>query len=302
MATWGTQTLECYDLFERARQTACYICGQGNGVNVKNCRHCGAPTALSHGGDPRRAKPHRVAVLGGPGVGKTVYLGMLMDMLSRQRGALQIRARGAYSVSLQQTVMTALAGHCFPPPTPPDPQGWNWVHCEVTRARRRTVEIVLPDLDGTSFVREIDHPHSCVLVRHFLLPCVAAMVLIDASQLEHGEHDQDYWAMKIAAFLRDLDQNRKTGWHRRRLALVFTKCDQAEACFDDPARFARARVPGLWRFCQDRLPRHQFFATSIVGAAARMIHRGESRWVPLRIEPRGVVEPFSWLTEPLRRR
>jgi len=224
-------------------------------------------------------------------------------MLSRQQGAMQIRARGAFSVSLQQTVMTALAGHRFPPATPLAPQGWNWVHCEVTRARRRrAVEIVMPDLAGTSFVQEIDHPHSCIIIRHFLQQCVAAMVLIDASQLEQGDQDQDYWAMKIMAFLHELDHSRKTGWQKRRLALVFTKCDQCETCFDSPQDFARTRVPGLWKFCRDRLPQHRFFATSVVGAAAMVTQDGQRRAMPFRIEPRGVVEPFSWLTERLPNR
>lgn len=300
MPKWATQTLECYELFERARQVPCYICGHGNCIDVEHCGRCEAPTLLSHDTAGKQVMPHRVAVLGGPEVGKTVYLGMLMDMLSRQQGAMQIRARGAFSVSLQQSVMTALASRRFPPATPLDPHGWNWVHCEVIRARRRrAVEIVLPDLAGTSFVQEIDHPHSCILIRHFLQHCVAAMVLVDASKLEGGDQDQDYWAMKIMAFLHELDHTRKSGWQRRRLAVVFTKCDQSEGCFDSPEEFARTRVPGLWKFCHDRLPQHRFFATSVVGAAARITCNGHHAAVPLRIEPRGVVEPFSWLTERL---
>ncbi|MDP6557003.1 MAG: hypothetical protein QGG71_20205 [Pirellulaceae bacterium] len=303
MTTLGTQRMACYDMFERAQQTTCYICGEGNCVEVTHCARCGAPTALSHDVDRKQTSPHRVAVLGGPGVGKTVYLGMLMDMLSRQQGALQITARGAFSVSLQQSVMTALAGRRFPSPTQLDPQDWNWVHCEVKRSgKRRAVEIVLPDLAGTSFVQEVDHPNSCAPIRHFLQQCVAAMVLIDASQLEQGDHDQDYWAMKIIAFLHELDHTRKTGWQRRRLALVFAKCDQSEACFDDPEGFARTRVPGLWKACHDHLPRHRFFATSVVGATARITQDGRSTSVPLRVEPRGVVEPFSWLIERLSNR
>jgi len=303
MSTWEPQKMDCLELFERTQKTSCYICGEGNSRDVKHCAHCGAPTALSHGDDQTWTKPHRVAALGGPRVGKTVYLGMLMDMLSRQQGAMQITARGAFSVKLQQSVMTQLAAGRFPAPTELNPQEWNWVHCEVKRSRRsRAVEIILPDLAGTSFVQEIEHPNSCNSICHFLKPCAAAMVLVDASQLEQHDQDQDYWAMKIMAFLHELDHTKKTGWHKRRIALVFTKCDQSEACFDDPEGFARTRTPGLWRVCHDQLPNHRFFATSVVGAATRFTRCGFSTSVPLRVEPRGIIEPFSWLVDCLPKR
>ncbi len=48
------------------------------------------------------------------GVGKTVYLGMLMDMLSRQKERMQMLARGAFSINLQQFTTTALARGEFP--------------------------------------------------------------------------------------------------------------------------------------------------------------------------------------------
>jgi hypothetical protein len=270
-STWEPQKLDCFELFERTQKTACYICGEGNCRDVKNCGRCGAPTVLSQDDEDTRTKTHRVAVLGGPEVGKTVYLGMLMDMLSRQQGATQITARGAFSVKLQQAVMTELAAGRFPAPTEHNPQEWNWVHCEVRRSRRsRPIEIILPDLAGSSFVEEIENPQGCNSICHFLQPCAAAMVLVDASRLEKHDQDQDYWAMRIMAFLHELDHSKKTGWHKRHIAVVFTKCDQSEACFDDPEGFARARVPGLWRVCKDRLPNHRFFATSVVGAAAHI--------------------------------
>ena len=185
METLESQTPSCCDLFERTQQTSCYICGKDNADDVTHCTRCSTLMALSHDVDSKQTNPHRVAVLGGPGVGKTVYLGMLMDMLSRQQRALQITARGAYSLSLQQSVMTALAGCRFPSPTQFEPERWNWIHCEVKRSRRgRPVEIVLPDLAGTSFVQEISQPNSSNPIHHFLQQCAAAMVLIDASQAD----------------------------------------------------------------------------------------------------------------------
>ena len=50
-----------------------------------------------------------IATLGSADAGKTVYLGMLTDMLSRENAPLQLLARGAFSVSLQQATMAALS-------------------------------------------------------------------------------------------------------------------------------------------------------------------------------------------------
>ena len=74
-----------------------------------------------------------VAVLGPSGSGKTVYLGMLMDMLSRQPQRLEIVARGASSIGLQQTTVSALARCEFPAKTGREPECWNWMHCEIHR-------------------------------------------------------------------------------------------------------------------------------------------------------------------------
>jgi hypothetical protein len=47
------------------------------------------------------------------------------------------------------------------------------------------------------------------------------------------------------------------------------------------------------------LRRFRFFAAGVAGAVAMQNGLGGRMAVPLRIEPRGIVEPFSWLVEQL---
>ena len=63
--------------------------------------------------------------------------------------------------------------------------------------------------------------------------------------------------------------------------------------------FAKKHTPGLWQHCQERLRRFRFFASGVAGAVAMQNGLGGKMQVPLRIEPRGIIEPFGWLIEQL---
>ncbi len=294
--------LESYRLVEYAMPINCYVCEGENNFDSEYCRYCAAPMALAHQAGSQRVRPRMIAVLGSSGVGKTVYLGMLMDMLSRQTDRLHLLARGAFSITLQQTTMAALSRCRFPAKTPSEPERWNWVHCQVRRrGRRQPVELIMPDMAGDALLEEVDHPHSYRVISSFLKKCIGALVLIDAMQLkEHGQ-SQEYFTMKLVGYLAEMTGESKAIWTRRPLAIVFTKADQCEPCLDDPAGFAEAHAAGLWQQCQKRFPQSKFFAAGVAGSCAWLDSREEGRvHVPLRIEPRGVVEPFHWLLERLR--
>ncbi len=86
------------------------------------------------------------------------------------------------------------------------------------------------------------------------------------------------------------------------MALVFTKADQCEECGDDPDGYAKTHAAGLWQHCQERFAVHQFFAAGVAGACAWRESRTAGRVrVPLRIEPHGIVEPFEWLLEQIKK-
>jgi hypothetical protein len=257
--------------------------------------------ALAQQANNTKLAPRMIAVLGASGAGKTVYLGMLLDMLSRQPEQLQVLARGAFSVTLQQATVSALVGNEFPQKTSSEPDRWNWVHCQVQHSRGlHPAELMVPDMAGEALLEEVDHPHSYPVIGAFLRKCNGALVLVDAGQLHEGAREPDFFTLKLLTYLSELDSDPKQGWSRRPVALVFSKADQAEECRDDPAAYAEAHAGGLWRFCQERFACHQFFAASVAGSCAwRQAAGGGPIQVPLRIEPHGVVEPFVWLLQRL---
>lgn len=290
--------LDSMRLAQYAVQAPCYICGGGNNFDAELCRHCQAPMALAHQANTQKVHPHMVGVLGSAGAGKTVYLGMLTDILSRQHQGLQLLARGAFSITLQQTTMQSLS-HCeFPAKTPNEPERWNWVHCQVLSSkRRRPLEMIMPDVSGEALMQEIDSPNSYPVIRAFLQKCAGVAILVDAARLGSGEQEQDFFTMKIVSYLCELNGDGRKGWPARPLCFIFTKADQCETCFVDPGSFAQQHAPGLWQHCQERLKRFRFFATTVAGAVAYQHGLAGKTQVPLRVEPRGIIEPFAWLVE-----
>src|SRR3982751_6434545 len=105
----GILELDSYRLIPYSVQVPCYVCEGGNTYDAELCRHCFAPMALAHQAQSQKVRPHMIATIGPSGVGKTVYLGMLIDMLSRQASGMQLLARGAFSITLQQLVIGALS-------------------------------------------------------------------------------------------------------------------------------------------------------------------------------------------------
>ena len=84
------QPLDSYRLADYAVPVPCYVCHEGNSFDAERCRHCAAPMALAHQAQTQKIRPQMMAVLGTSGVGKTVYLGMLLDMLSRRPERMQM--------------------------------------------------------------------------------------------------------------------------------------------------------------------------------------------------------------------
>jgi hypothetical protein len=106
--------------------------------------------------------------------------------------------------------------------------------------------------------------------------------------------------MKLLSYLNELGEQADRTWRDKPVALIFSKADQCEECFDDPTAYAKRYTPGLWQHCQQRFREHKFFAAGVAGACAYRKARGEpSERVPLRIEPRGIIEPFEWLVHQL---
>jgi Double-GTPase 2 len=301
MTKAAIQPLDSYRLVQYVVPIPCYICGAENTYDAEYCHLCLAPMALAHQANSQNVRPKMIGVIGASGVGKTVYLGMLMDMLSQPVSKIQALARGAFSITMQQNTISALARCAFPHKTPNEPDRWNWVHCQVRRPeQRQDMELLMPDMAGEAILEEVDHPNSYRIIGQFLNKSMGAMVLIDAHQLKEGGREQDFFSMKLLSYLNEFDSGRRHGWRQQPVALILTKADYCEECRDDPTGFAKAHATGLWQMCQERFSCHRFFAASVSGSCLSCDTLTEGRLhFPLRVEPHGIVEPFEWLVEQL---
>ena len=289
--------MDSYRLAECAIPLACYICGTDNNYNTELCHHCAAPLALSHQARTQGVRPQMVAVLGTAAAGKTVYLGMLLDMLTRQNSRVQVLARGAFSITLQQRTMMALSNCRFPEKTPNEPDRWNWVHCQAKiNSKKQPMELIMPDMAGEAILEEIDHPNAYPAIHSFLEKCSAVILLADTDRIERGGAEQNYFLMKLITYLSEQDNRKTRGKTTRPVAIVFSKADRCEPCFDNPEMYAREKTPNLWQQVQQRFSNYGFFASGVAGSVGFREEPGEGpAAVPLRIEPRGIVEPFEWL-------
>ena len=166
---------------------------------------------LAHQAQSQNASPLMFAALGPSGVGKTVYLGMLLDMLSRQPKQLQLSARGGFSVTLQHDH----AGGAFA--------------LRVSRQdaqRARPLELgALPIAQSAAppagRAGDARHgrrgpvrgsrPSAILQVIHSLLSrCDGVMILIDGTKLQSGSLDEDYFTMKLLSHLSELGDDPKT--------------------------------------------------------------------------------------------
>lgn len=286
--------LESYLLAQHSEPIECVVCERENCSTADRCTRCSAPLALTRQAVDKKRAPHMLAVLGADSVGKTVYLGMLMDMLIRQVGGLRATVRGPHSIGLQQQTTTALASGWYPDKTSITAEHWNWVHCLIECGRRRRpTELIFADISGEAWAQEADHPGSHAALSALLARASGVMVVADAQRLHAGDHADDYVTMKLLSQLGEFKRGRRT--ERRPLALVFTKADACQSCMDDPTGFAEAHADGLLRDCQSRFPNTKAFAASVVGASAVREYDGRRRNVPLRVEPQGVVQPMGWL-------
>src|SRR5262245_2216582 len=84
------------------------------------------------------------------------------------------------------------------------------------------------------------------------------------------------------------------------VAIGFTQADLFEEWINDPEEFAKGNVLGLHAQCQTRLERFSFYCSGVAGSAAKLVDdSGQESLIPLRVEPRGVIEPFAWMINQL---
>ena len=195
MTRLAQQAMDSYRLATYAIQVPCYICGEDNTQGGELCHYCQAPMSLAKQASTEKTPPQLTAILGSAGAGKTVYLGMLTDMLSRPNGTTQMLARGAFSISLQQSVVGSLSRGEFPEKTPNEPDRWNWLHCQVqANSLKRPLDLIMPDMAGEAILEEVEHVGTYPVISSFLSKCSSILLLVDAADMTRGNSQQEFFA------------------------------------------------------------------------------------------------------------
>ncbi|MCA9266181.1 MAG: hypothetical protein KDA60_20115 [Planctomycetales bacterium] len=307
--SWTVQPLDSFRLGNYQFPLPCYLCEENNLFDAAMCRRCHAPLALTRSSMQKKgARPNLVLTLGADDVGKSIYLGTLLDILSRERDRSDVTSHGPSSVSLQHRAMSALAKGEFPDQTSPNPEDWYWAQCRLQRrSRKEPFTVFFPDMSGNAIFAEIDRPNSHRSVTGGCARATGVYLFVDSARIEKGDKDEEFLALKILSYLgevleREAEESAATAGRRGRahkappLAIVLAKADQCESCWEDPAGFVAGNLPGLWQHCCDNFPVHDAFAVSVVGACARNFYdAGRFEQIPLRVEPRGIMEPFRWM-------
>jgi len=280
----------------------CLICETQNQMEALVCSTCGAPMALIQEAVAQDRDPCIVTVVGDSNVGKTVYLGMLLDMLSKRAEDFEAVPKGAYSVNLQHTVISYLSARQFPPKTAMEVDDWHWAYYQVSRHKRgaKIYDLVLPDMAGEAIAAEVANPKTFKVIRSLLETSAGAILLVDGALAAAGSPQPDFFALKLMTYLDGVIASK----HMQRLdtpvAVVLSKADYCPDCFDDPRGFAQTNLNRLWNICESRFTHFEFFAASVVGALG--FGSDESQNVvpyPLHVAPHGILEPFEWVLSKL---
>jgi len=287
----------------RGTSIPCLICENSNTLDALVCATCGAPMALIQEAVAQERDPCIVTVVGDSNVGKTVYLGMLLDMLSKRADDFEAIPKGSYSVNLQHTVISHLAERQFPPKTAIEVDEWHWAYYQVSRgggAEAPIYDLVMPDMAGEALAAEVATPRTFAVIRALLEKSAGAVLLVDAAMAAAGSTQPDFFALKLMSYLDGALATKRGQKIATPVAIVLSKADYCPECFDNPRAFAQTNLNRLWNICETRFKHFEFFATSVVGALAYGTDEYENVIpYPLHVAPRGIIEPFEWVLSTL---
>lgn len=289
----------------------CACCDQRLPEGQEFCSECQTPASLSHTVATRVGNKNFVSVLGASNAGKTVYLGLLLDILSNGSEDFRGTTTSAFSIDLQEQVISALENRTFPEKTPSEADSWKWVHCQISIAEkksRRYVDLISPDFAGEAIAMEVNHAGMYPAISHVVTKSSGLLILCDSMRVRDAGSGEDIFALKLASYIatlhglsgNDSSGNEKSGNRTQTsspaVAIVFTKCDGCPEAIADPSSFAAHNTPRLFEFCKRTFARHSFFAASVAGRSGLLSDSsGRGMRFPFHIQPHGVVEPLRWL-------
>ncbi len=304
MSNATEQVIQTTRFLEGTGRVTCVCCLQESFNNSGYCSQCRAPLDLSRTAEKRGTPVNFVSVMGASGAGKTVFIGMLLDILSKGNRGIQGLPNNSFSVAIQQHTIGALESRRFPEKTPSEAEGWQWVHCEVSPAgkRKNFLDIVTPDFAGEAIATELEHPGTHRAISCVVFQSKAIILLIDSLGVRDAGRDEDFFGMKMASYIHNLRNSKSNFVGRKKakvpLAIVLTKTDGCREATENPEQFANDNMPGFGKFLERNFSTYHFFAASVVGATAMLAdHRGYLMEMPMHVEPRGITEPLEWIIQ-----
>lgn len=287
----------------RSSGTQCLICGTTNLRDAALCSACSAPMQLVHDVIAQERDPRIVSIVGESNVGKTVYLGFLLDMLAQRAGDFEAFPKGAYSIDIQQSVISHMSRREFPPKTPMETNEWHWAYWQVCKKARdpKWVDLVMPDMAGEALAAEVAAPETFKVIRSLLSKSAGVLMLVDAAQAANGAAQPDFFAFKTLSYIDTMYETKRDEAVDTPIAVVLCKADFCPQCFDDPRGFAEANLNRMWNMCASRFRNVEFFACSVVGSLAYGVAEGRDyvTTIPLHTALQGVLEPFEWILDQL---
>lgn len=256
--------------------------------------------ALVHDAAAQEREPKVVSIIGESNVGKTVYLGFLLDMLAQRAGDFEAIPKGAYSVDLQQVVISYMARRQFPPKTPMEADHWYWAYYQIyQKAMQKWVDLVMPDMAGESLAAEVATPKTFRVINGLLAKSAGTILLVDAAMAANGSSHPDFFALKMLSYIDAMYGAKRDERIHTPTAIVLCKADYCPECFDHPRRFVQANLNRLWNMTESRFANVEFFACSVVGSLGYATSQAERHVtpIPLHTALRGVLEPFQWIIE-----
>ena len=276
----------------------CLICETVNQADAIVCCSCFAPMSLIHEAVAQERDPCIITVIGDSNVGKTVYLGMLLDMLSKRADDFDAVPKGAYSVNLQHQVISYLGARQFPPKTAVEVDQWHWAYYQVCRREEDApiYDLVMPDMAGEAIAAEVATPSTFAVIRSLLEKSSAAILLVDGALAGAGSPQPDFFALKLMSYLDGIFATKRKQKVNTPVAVVLSKADYTPDCFDNPRSFAETNLNRLWNICESRFTNCEFFPASVVGSLGYGTDEAENVVpYPLHIAPKGIIEPFEWI-------
>ncbi len=290
----ATQTLDrCY----------CACCSSSFEPYDEYCNKCQMPVSLSQSVAAQGGGHTFISILGASNAGKTVYLGLLLDILSKGPADFKGIAASAFAVELQEYVVNELERRSFPEKTPSEADAWQWMHYKLKikeKKSTRTAHLISPDFAGEAIATEISRPGIYPAVAHVVSRSSGLLILCDSVRVRDHGASEDLFAMKLATYIAERHElyGEKCGKGGKgpSLAVVFTKCDACPEAVKSPNDFAANNTPRLHDFCLQTFGRIEFFAAGVTGSTGVITDtRGGQTCVPFHIQPHGVLEPLRWV-------